>query len=273
MRKISCLLLVLAGCARPEADPVRVAERFHTLRLAADEPGIHALLTGADRAAVPVAAFPAALPPAVELELFGWGESRLDSVSLLSVDRDTAAVVLHVWPGPPDTLRLVAEHHPLRVWRFERDRVRWRVSLALAERAVLDSLAASMRANAGAAHPQAVDHAKAYLQATERYPGLARPADLDAAAATLRKAAVARALRVELAAAESFTGTRFVSGRVDNPTGTRIATLRLIVQDAAGGEERVELWDIAAGGSAGVWQLTRLGNGPLKHRLERIQLF
>lgn len=274
MRQFSCLLLLLvAGCAGPDADPVEVAERFHAVRLAGDDAGIHGLLTETDRAAIPLEAFPAALPPRLALELLGWGEARLDSATLLSATRDTALVVLHVAGVGQDTLQLIAARDPRKLWRFEMDRVRWRVSIGVAERALLDSLATAMRATPRDSHEAAVERAKAYMDAAEGRTALVRPADLEAARSILRKAAIGDALRIDLRLTESFTGTRLLAGRIENPTGSRVATLRLVVQDAAGEEEHVELWDIAPGATAPVSQLTRLRKAPLSHRMERIQVF
>ncbi|HUG39480.1 MAG TPA: hypothetical protein VMM12_03290 [Longimicrobiales bacterium] len=272
MRRIFLSLLVLAGCAGPDSDPVDVAERFHAVRLAGDDRGIHALLTDADRATIPLEAFPAALPPRLALELLGWGAARLDSASLLSAERDTAAVLLHVAGVGQDTLRLIASHHPRRFWLFELDRLRWRVSIGVAERALLDSLATALRADADD-HAAAVAHARAYVEAAERHPANARPADLAAARTMLRKDAIAGALHIELRVDDSFTGTRIVAGRVENPTRTRVGTLRLTVRDEAGGEEHVELWDIAPGTTATVSQVSRLRKGPATYRVERIRVF
>lgn len=273
MRRMFWLVLVLAGCAGADSNPVRVAERFHTLRVSGDDRGIHALLTDADRAAIPVEAFPDALPARLALELLSWTNTRLDSASLLGIESDTAAVVLHVSNGAPDTLRLLARHAPLRLWRFERDRVRWRVSMALAERAVLDSLATAVRTDIGGRRPATVEHARAYLRIAERNPAVARPADLEAARSLVRRATVAEALRVDVRVAESFTGALYVAGEVENPTRSRVATLRLIVRDAAGAEQQVELWDIAPGETAPIWQMTKLRKGELTHRLEPVQVF
>lgn len=272
MRRYTWLLLALAGCAGPDSDPVDVAERFHAFRIVGDDRGIHGLLAEADRAAVPLDLFPAGLPPRVELKLLGWGDAPLDSASLLDRWGDTAAVRLHVVGLADDTLRLVATHHPRKLWLLELDRLRWRVAIGLAETALLDSLATAMRAP-GVADDGAVQAAGSYLGAAERHPDHARPTDVDFARSTLRKAAIVDALRVDLRVAASFTGTLYVSGEVENPTSSRIATLRMMVRDVAGREEKVELWEVEAGTITPVMQLTTLRPGPLKVRLDRVQVF
>lgn len=275
MRRAFWLLVLtgLTGCAGPASDPVEVAERFHALRTEGDDRGIHALLTEADRTAVPLDAFPADLPPRVALELFGWGDAPVDSASLLTTAGDTAAVVLHVGGGARDTVRLVATHDPRDLLLLELDRVRWRVSMRLAERTLVDSLAADMRAASDATVGTALERAEEYLRAAERYPALAHPADVDAAGSLLRAAAVAEALRIELRMSESIDGVPFLQGQIENPTERSVTTLRLIVRDAAGEEEEVELWDVSPGGSTAVWQLTRLREGPLTHRVDHIKVF
>jgi hypothetical protein len=273
MRRTPWLLLVLMGCAGPDSDPIEVAERFHALRVAGDEYGIHALLADADRAAVPVDVFPAGLPAGAARALLGRAETLVASASLLSARGDTAAVLLPLAGGGEDTVRLVATQDPLRLLGFERSRVRWRVSVGLAERMMVDSLAALMRANASATDPASVERAEAYLRAAERYPDMAGPADVAAAGSLLRTAAVVEALGIELRTTESLRGVPFLEGEVRNPTTTRIATLRLIVRDAAGAEEQLELWDVAPGSSMAVRQLTRLRRAPLTHRVERIQVY
>ena len=272
MRRTFLLLLALAGCAGPDSDPVDVAQRFHASRLAGDDPGIYALLTEADRAAFPLEAFPAGLPAGAVVELLGWGDAAVDSASLLGTEGDTAHVLLEIAGGGRDTLRLVAFHDPLRVWRFERDRLRWRVSMGLAERAMVDSLGALVRADGGAMDAAAVERAEAYLAAAERFPGMASAADLEAAASVLRRATLAGALRVELRLAQALRGVPFLEGRVHNPTGKQVATLRLIVTDAGGAEEKVELWNVAPG-STPVRQLTGLRREPLTFRFDRIQVY
>lgn len=273
MRRTFWLLLLLAGCAGPDADPVDVAERFHDARLAGDDGEIHALLTDADRRAVPLGSFPAQLPSDVMLELLGWRDAEADSAALVGTLGDTATVVLYVEGGQRDTLRLVATHEADKLLFMDRDRVTWRVSMRLAERTMLDSLAAGVRARAGATDSVALAAAETYLRAAETYPALSSAADVDAAQALLRTAEVARALEVELHMARSIQGVPFVEGRIANPSGTRINTLRLVVRDADGREDPLELWDIAPGGSAPVWRLTQLRRGPLTYRVDRIQVF
>lgn len=273
MRRAIWLLLVLTGCAGPDSDPVDVAERFHSLRLAGDDRGIQALLTDSDRAAFPLEAFPAGLPSSAVTELLGWGDAALDSAALLSTEGDTAAVLLRVAGGARDTVRLVSTHDPFRIWLFERDRLRWRVSMGLAERALVDSLATLMRRDGQSTDSTAIARAEAYLDAARRYPAMARPADVHAAGSLLRMAAVGRALRIDLRMSESLRGVPFLEGRIGNPTDSRVATIRLIVREATGVEEPLELWDVAPRGSAPVRQVTRLRKRPLTHRLERIQVF
>lgn len=273
MRRISWLLLLLAGCAGPDSDPVEVAERFHALQREGDDRGIHALLTESDRAAMPLEAFPGALPPGLAADLLGAPDTGLDSASLLSVDRDTAAVLMHGSGATPDTLTLVATRTPRSFLWLERERVSWRVSKRLAEWARIDSLATALRAHPEATGKAAVERANAYLRAAEPYPAMARPADMDAARSALRRASVVEALRVDLRVAESFMGTRRVSGQIENPTGRRVATLRLIVTDEAGKEERVELWDLGPRSTTPVSSLTGLRPGRLTHRLERVQVY
>lgn len=272
MRRIVWLLLPLAACAGADSNPVKVAEQFHALRLAGDDRGIHELLTEADRAAMPLESFPADLPAGLASELIG-GDAGLESASLLSDERDTATVVLRFSRSDPDTLRLVAAHDPWRLFGLERDRVRWRVSMGLAEWALIDSLAVLLRSNTDPTRVDAVERAREYLAAAERHPNMARPADLASARSTIREAAVAEALRIELQVTESFMGTRFVSGQIENPTPQRVATLRVMVQDATGEEQAVELWDIAPSGTTPVSRLTQLAKGRLTHRLERIQVY
>lgn len=273
MTRAFCLLLVLAGCAGPDSDPVEVAERFHAMRLAGDDPGIYALLTDADRATFPLEAFPADLPASAMLELLGWGEAAVESASLLTTRGDTAAVVLQVAGGARDTLRLVASHDPFRLWLYERDRLRWRVAMGLAEQALLDSLATVVRADPRAMDDAAVARAEAYLEAAGQYPAMARPGDVQAAASLVRRAAVARSLVIELGMVEALGGVPLVEGRIRNPTEREVSTLSLIVRDAAGIEEKVELWNLAAGSTTSVRQLTSLRKGPLTPRIERIQVF
>lgn len=270
---LALLPLVLAACAAPDSDPVHVAEQFHALRIAGDDRGIHVLLTEADRAAFPLEAFPAGLPSSAVTELLGWGDARVDSASLLSREGDTAAVLLRVEGGGRDTVRLVATHDPIRLWRYEIERVHWRVSMRLAEQAQVDSLAVLMREASGDTPGARVERAEAYLHAARLYPDMSRPADVDAATSLLRTAEVAGALRIELHMAESLRGVPFVEGRIANPTDRRVATLRLMVRDARGIEERLELWDVPAGGSTPIRQLTGLRQGPLTYQVERIQVF
>lgn len=272
MRRMSWLLLVLAGCTG-DGDPVEVAERFQERLLERDDAGAHALLTDADRAAVPPGRFPAGLPDGIVLTVFSWGEAPLDSASLLDMERDTAAVTLHVADRGPDTLRLVATHHPIGLGPLELDRVRWRVSLGLAHRALLDSLAAAMQAESAASDLAGVAQAEAYLLAAEEHPAHARPVELAAARSLVRRAAVVAALGIELRVTESFTGTTVIDGRIRNPSRNRIATLRLIVRDGAGDEEAVTLWGVEPGSTTPVRQVTRLRVGPVTHRVERIQVY
>jgi hypothetical protein len=266
-------LLLLAACGAPDSDPVRAAERFHERRIAGDDAAVHALLTAPDQAVVPMDVFPGALPPRLARKVAGAGRGPLDSASLLRGDGDTATVVLHLAGEPPDTLRLHAAREPGRLWRLERERVHWRVALGVAEQARLDSLAAAVRSRDGAVDEDAVEKARAYLAAAERHPGMARSADLDAARSTLRRAEGVAALRIDLRVVDTFTGSRFIEGRVANPAGTPISTLTLVVRDAAGAEEPVEVWNLAAGGTTSVRQITRLRPGPLTHRFDRIQVF
>lgn len=273
MRRTLCLLLVLVGCAGPDSDPLEVAERFHAMRLAGDDPGIYALLTDADRAAFPLEAFPAELPASAMLELLGWGEAALESASLLSARGDTAAVVLQVAGGARDTLQLVAIHDPFRLWLYERDRLRWRVAMGLSERALVDSLATLVRADPRAMDSEAVARAKAYLEAAERYPSVAKPGDVEAAGSLLRRAAVADALVIELRMAEALGGVPLVEGQIRNPSARQVSTLSLVVRDAAGREEKVEFWKLGPSSDTPVRQLTGLRKGPLTYRIERIQVF
>lgn len=273
MRRMFWLLLVLVGCAGPDSDPIEVAERFHALRVAGDDAGIHALLTEADRTAVPLDVFPDALPSGAARLLLGGLGTDVASAWLLSTAGDTAAVVLQDAGGGQDTLRLLATPDPLRLWRYERDRVRWRISMGLAERALLDSLAALVRADASAIDPAGVERAEAYLRAAELHPAMARSPDVADARSLLRMARVVEAVRVELGITRSIGGVPFLEGRVRNPTDTRIATLRLIVRDADGTEELLELWDVGPRSSTSVRQLTTLRRGPFTNRVERIQVY
>lgn len=273
MRRMFWLLLALGGCAGPDSDPVEVAERFHALRLVGDDPGLYALLTDADRAAFPLEAFPADLPAGAMLEILGWGDAAVESASVLDTRGDTASVLLQVAGGARDTLRLVAAHDPLRLWRFERDRLRWRVSMGLAERALIDSLATLVRADGRATDSGAVARAEAYLEVAGRHPGLARPGDIEAAGSLLRRAAVADALVIELRMTEALGGVPLLEGHIRNPSERQVSTLSLMVRDAAGREEKVELWNVAAGSSTPIRQLTGLREGPLTHRIERMQVF
>ena len=270
-RSLLLFSLALIGCAGPDSDAVDVATRFHALRIAGDDPGVYALLTDADRAAFPLAAFPTELPAGAMLELLGWGSAAVESAAILDRRGDTADVLLSVADGRADTLRLVATHDPLRLWLFERDRVRWRVSMGLAERATVDSLAARVRSNAAITDSAAVAAAAEYLAMAERYPAMASAADVATATSFLRRAAVADSLRIDLRLSES-RGVPFVEGHIENPTAHRIGILRVIVRDAAGQEDRFELWNLAASATTPVRQLTALRRGPLTYRLERIQV-
>jgi hypothetical protein len=273
MRHTAWLLVVLAACASPDSDPIEVAERFHALRMAGDHGGVHTLLTEADRAAVPLHAFPDALPAAAARQLLSRLQEGAASASLLSTGSDTAAVVLQGAGGGQDTVWLVASAQPLRLWRYERDRTRWQVSMGLAEHLLLDSLAARVSAHADPADADAVERAEAYLRTAELHPALARPAVVAQATALVRTASVVQALRPELRLTRAISGTPFLEGQVLNPTGVHIATVRLIVRDADGAEESLELWDVAPRSSAAVRQLTRLSSTPLTSRVERIQVY
>jgi hypothetical protein len=267
------LLLALAGCAGAEANPVMVAERFHEARVAGDHMGVHSLLSGADRAASPADAFPLALSPRLARLVALPGRADLDSAVVLKAGADTTTVVLHVAGLSPDTLLLVAEREVTGIWRFERERVHWRLALGIAEQALLDSLATALRAAAGAQDGGAADRARAYLATAERHPAMARPSDVDAARSLVRRAEAVAALQVDLRVTESFTGSRFVEGRIQNPTKTRISTLAIVVRDGAGAEERVVLWDLAPASTAAVRELTRLRRGSLTHRLDQVEIF
>ena len=272
MRRTLLLLLVLTGCAGPDSDPVEVAERFHALRVEGEDRAVYALLTTADRAATPPETFPTELPTSAMLEVLGW-DARLDSAVLAGGAADTARVALFLADGERDTLRLVATHDPQDLWLFERDRVTWRVSMRLAERAMVDSLATLVQENEGTVDSASIDQADAYLRSVEGFPEMARPADLDAARALLRAAAVADALEIDVRLAQSIEGVPFIEGRVVNPTDRRINTLTLVVRDATGAEEEVELWDIGPADSTAIWRLTRLERRPLRHRVGRIRVF
>lgn len=267
------MIPVLAACGS-DPGPAEVAQQFHTLRVDGNDRAVYAMLTDADRAAVPAEAFPTELPTPLMLELLGWGDAGLDSAAVLDTRADTARVILQVEGGERDTVRLVASRRSEKVlWLIDRERVDWRVSLRLAEWAVLDSLATALRADAGATDSAAVARAEAYLDVAGRLPSLARATDLDAARSTVRAAAVAEALEIELRRAEAVSGTPFVDGHVANLSERRINTLRLVVADAAGREEVLELWDIPAGGRAPIWRITRLGRGPLTYRVDAIRIF
>jgi hypothetical protein len=272
LRALTCLVLVLAGCAGPHANPVTVAERFHALRAEGDDRGMHELFTDADRAAMPLASFPSELPRELTEELLGWTGARLDSSRLVEEVADTARVLLFSGAVAPDTVRLVASRRPRPIPLLELERVTWKVSLRVAERNRLDSLASALRAD-GVSHDQVVARARAYEAVADSYPDLARPDDLRAARTALRRDEVARALGVELRVAESFMGAYYIQGRVRNPTESRVAILRLRVQDAGGEEQRVDLWDVSAAGATEVREFTQLRPGPVTYSLERIQLY
>ncbi|MEJ2502850.1 MAG: hypothetical protein P8177_05965 [Gemmatimonadota bacterium] len=271
MRALWCVMLVLVGCAGADSSPVDVAERFHAGRAADDDAAVFALITPSDRAAMPMDSFPAGLPSGLTETLLGWSGVALDSATLADETGDTARVLLHTRAGPPDTVVLVATREPRGIPLLDLERVTWRVSLRVAERARLDSLAAAMRVDR-LTHDEAVARAEAFGAAAEASPGLARSADVEAARTTLRRARVAAALGIDLRVAESFMGTRFIQGRVRNPTDGRIATLRLHVRDAGGEEQWVDLWNVAAGGTD-VRELTHLRPGPVSVRLEEIRLY
>lgn len=272
MRKLSWLLLLVAGCAGPDADPIEVAERFHAARSAGDAAAVHALLAPPDRAALPASELAVELPAGLALEILGGPRTGLDSASLVAAGRDSAVVVLHT-SGPPDTLRLRATRERRGVWTLRRERVRWRVSMGLAEWARIDSLAALLDPEAEPGDSLAVSRAGAYLALAGRHPRMARPADLDEARAIVQRATVAEALRVELRVQESFMGSRFVRGRIENPSDRRVATLRLRLRDTAGAEEELEVWDIPPRESTPVERMTRLRPGELTPSLERIQVY
>lgn len=270
MRRLSWLLLVLVGCA-PDRDPVKTAELFHARLLAGDDGGAHALLTEADRSAVPLESFPDALPRGRALAVLKLGVTELDSAALLREERDTAVVALHLAGGAADTLRLVALHVPRKLWRFELDRVRWRVAMGIAERLLLDSLAAAMRRSAAESDISGAEQAKAYLVAAERHPEFAYAAEVNAARSTVRLAALADSLSIALRVAETYGGATVIDGRIENPTGTRIRSMQLVVQGAGGAEERVDLRGLAPGSTTPVRQPSMLRTGPVTYRLTRIQ--
>lgn len=273
MRRTLLLLLVFAGCAGPDSDPVDVAERFHALRVEGDDPGMYALLTDADRAAISPEGFPTQLPSRVMADVMGWGDAPVDSAALLRSGNDTAAVLLHIAGDQKDTLQLAATHHPRDLLVFEMDRVRWRVSMGLAERATLDSLAAIVREESRPTDSAAVAVARTYIEAAEEHPEYARPADLDAARSLLRAASVAEALEIDVRLSETIDGVPLVVGRVANPTEQRINTLVFTVRDATGAEESFELWDIGPGESQDVRLISLLSRGPVTHWVERIRVF
>lgn len=274
MRRAFWLVLLLAGCGGPDSDPVDVAERFHAARVDGDDRGVYALLSDGDRAAYPLEAFPAELPPSATVDLLGWRDARIESSTLLGAENDTAAVVLQVQGAGRDTVRLVATHEPGKLlWVFNTDRVRWRVSMGLAEQALLDSLAVGLRDGSGVVDSAAVARAEAYLRAAERHPSYSRAADMDAAEAQVRRAEVAEALGIELRLTRTIDGVYFVDGRVRNPTASRINTLVLAVEDAAGTVEQFEVWDIGPQASTEIRRITSLQRSPLAHRVARIQVF
>lgn len=274
MRRTLWLLLVvvMAGCG-PDRDPIDVAERFHEYRVEEDDPALYALLTGADRAALPLEAFPTGLPTAVMSDVMGWGNAPVESAVLLKAGNDTAAVLLNIAGGQQDTVWLEATHDPIELALFEIDRVRWRVSLGLAELAVLDSLATVMREDARPSDPATKARAEAYLAAAARHPQQARPSDVDAAQSLVRMATVADALQVRLRLSRSISGVPFVEGQVENPTQRRINTLVIAVTDATGTEEEFEVWDIAPGNATQVRWISSLQRGPLTHQVASLQVF
>ena len=272
MRALTCLVVVLAGCAGPEANPVKVAERFHALRADGDDRGMHEMFTEADRAAMPLASFPSELPRRLTNEILGWSGVPLDSSRLIEEAGDTARVVLFAGAVAPDTVRLVATRRPSRIPLLDLEKVSWKVSLRVAERGRLDSLAAALHMD-GLRHEELVARARAYAAVADSYPELAQPGDVRVARTALRRDEVARSLGVELRVAESFMGTHYIQGRVRNPTRSRVAILRLRVKDAGGEEQRVDLWDVAAAGATTVREFTQLRPGPVTYSLERIQLY
>lgn len=275
MRRTLWLLLavpVVAACG-PDSDPIDIAERFHEYRAEEDDPAVYALLTEADRAALPLEAFPAGLPSAVMAEVLGWGQAPVESSTLLQAESDSAAVLLTIAGGQQDTVWLRATHDPIGLGPFEIDRVRWRVSLGLAELAMLDSLAAVMREDARPSDPAMRERAEAYLAAAAHHPQQARPTDMDAAQSLVRVATVADALRVRLRLSRSISGVPFVEGRVENPSKRRINTLVLAITDATGSEEEFEVWDIAPGDATQVRWISRLQRGPLTHEVASLHVF
>lgn len=275
MRRSLWLLLlvpVMAGCG-PDSDPIDVAERFHELRVDEDDAAVYALLTAADRAALPLESFPTGLPSAVMADVMGWGRAPVESATLLRAERDTAAVLLNIAGGQQDTVWLRATHDPFGIGPFEIDRVRWSVSMGLEELALLDSLATVMRADPRPSDPATEERARAYLEAATRHPQQARPADVDAAQSLVRMAAVADALEVRLRLSRAISGVPFVEGQVENPTQRRISTLVIAVTDATGAEEEFEVWDIAPGDATQVRWISSLQRGPLTHQVASLQVF
>jgi hypothetical protein len=275
MRRTLWLLLVgpvMAGCG-PDSDPIDVAERFHEYRVDEDDPAVYALLTEADRAALPLEAFPTGLPTAVMSDVMGWGMAPVESATVLRAEEDTAAVLLNIAGGQQDTVWLRATHDPISLGLFEIDRVRWRVSMGLAELALLDSLATVMREDPRPSDPSTKERAEAYLAAATQHPQQARPADVDAAKSLVRMATVADALQVRLRLSRSISGVPFVEGQVENPTQRRINTLVLAVTDATGTEEEFEVWDIAPGDATQVRWISSLRRGPLTHQVASLHVF
>lgn len=267
-------LLALAACAGPDSDPVKVAEEFHENRVEADDREMYALLTEADRAAVPFESFPGKLPTPVMLNMLGFDDAPLDSANLVDTVEDTAHVALFMANGEQDTLQLVATREPREIlWVIPAERVTWRVSMRLAELARIDSLATFIRTEARATDSTAVAAAEAYLRGAQQHPALGRPADIDAARGLLRAAEVANALQIEVRRATANSGVPFIQGQIENPTDERINTISLVVRDATGAEEEFELWDIPPGGSTPIWRITRLERPPLTYRIQQIRVF
>jgi hypothetical protein len=279
-------VLFIAGCGASNHDPTSVATRYMAGIVKGDAGHAYAFLSTPDRTSVDSARFEEiAFDSDIGLDRLA---TTVDSAHVLVTGGDSALVgVFTTGPdveavrrgaasaiNPPrkvfvDTVRLVREPEQKHWYSAPLALVRkpgiWRVWLGLARRERIERLAAPLRvAREETPISDLAGYAHAYLAIAEKTPSLAQPADLDRAREALRAAAVADSLRFRLHVDDRAPGTRYLAGAVQNPTGTRVGILHLVVTDVAGARERIEVWGVNARGSTLVGQPTHLRAGPLE---------